>query len=160
MAFKSYSVQPETAEVRKAQKSIHYTVTDIADIGQWRKEQAEQEALYQAKMITVRAKWRQETMAVVAGDAAPMPLTKCEQAEIDYVIRRAESDERFKKTAVSDAVKYYVNTTKHNERAAESVRADTERKLQELQFVNCKPSMISKIKSWLGQVWSAANLSS
>lgn len=158
MAFKPYHVQPETAEVRKAQKSVHYTVTAIADIGQWRKEQAEQEALYQAKMITVRAKWRQEAMAVVSGDAAPMPLTKCEKAEIDYVIRRAEADEEFKKTAASDAVKHYVDTTKHNERAAaEVVRADAEWRAARSAETSAQKGVFTRLKSWISSIWESAN---
>lgn len=90
---------PQTVEVQKQRKSLHYTITTIGnaeDLRLWRKEQERLEVAWQKAQEAGRAKRRANAVSVVKGEKSANDLTDLEKAEIDYRRRRNRKREPLK----------------------------------------------------------------
>lgn len=87
MKLDKMQLVPETAEVQKAQRRLHYSVTPIGDkqaLAQWKAEQATKEVEWQKAQESYRLERRKNAEAVVRGDKTAAPLSDLEMAEIEY----------------------------------------------------------------------------
>lgn len=83
----------QTAQVRKAQKSTHYTVSVIGtkeDLKQWKAYQAIKEAEWQKAQVESRQAKRQNAVSVVNGGTPARPLTEVEKAELVHRAARTK----------------------------------------------------------------------
>jgi superfamily I DNA and RNA helicase len=90
----------DTAEVRKAEKQTHYTVTEIGGTeahAEWLNQQKILEEAYQVRMAASRAEHTLAAVSMVAsgaGDTSSRKLTAEERAEVMYTVKRNIADQR------------------------------------------------------------------
>lgn len=82
-----FSLYNSPAEIRKAQKKTHYTITPIADLAKWKVERQVIESEWQKAQEIHRAERKASAEGVVKG-TKEIPLTDLEKAEIDYLTHR------------------------------------------------------------------------